>query len=1103
LILLVLAVSIFPPLTLGVLAMRSARVAQESEVRERSAAVASWGVDKVQSYVADIEEDLRLIVELGDLQTMNPVAAKPLLSFFLSFSEDVKEISLLDASGRERLKMSGSTLVVPADLGSQAGTAKVQVPLSGETYIGQVRTSEFSEPFLTLAVPIRKLAEDRIVGVLAVEVNLKRLWDEVLSFKVGQSGYVYLVNGKGQLLAHPDFSLVLARRDLSGAGAVQRFLKGEDEPAPGTSLEYPNYQGVQVIGLHARSPKLGWGVIVEQPTAEAFAAVNRMKIETTIILINTVAVTLILAIIAARTLTHPLAELAQGARLLGAGDFDHRFPVRSRDEIAEVAERFNAMADQLQEAFQRLRTLLETSTMTSSSLELEKVLTTALEQMDHLAGRAQSGIILVEGSLATHPPASVTVRTLGMSEGARPLDLNPHDFPNLWQLLSTRKTFGVDDIATLAGSGEQALWTPQGLGAVVLLPLLSKGEILGALWMGRTSPGPFSADEVALGQTMANHVAIAIENARLHEAAQRRSAELEALLRASRSLMSGLDLQGILDRILAEAAEMAGSPHVRVTLVDREARVLRVARIKGELVSAGYEYPLEGSLSGLVVTSGEPVFSPDVQTDPRSHFGPRYQDLGIVTYLGLPIKSRGEVVGVLTFNTTDPREYTRETLAYLTSFADQAAIAIENARLYEATRRAAQEAQSLYEVGHSLTTSLDPREVLHLISVKTTELLGTPHAQVILWDDGTRSLRFGAAYGTEAEKVKVQVFRLGEGVNGVVAETRKPLLVNDYQRFPKRRPDMTDLVAVIGVPLLYRGRLLGVLTSHATQAGTIFTEDHLALLTSFANQAAVAIENARLYDALRRTSEELEFRVEARTRELREAHEELVRRERLALVGQLAGGVGHELRNPLGAIGNAVYYLRMRLGGGDDMKVQKHLAILETEVRRANKIVTDLLDFSRVKQPRRAPAQLNAIIRDILARQPRPSSVKLELDLIESLPPILVDLDQVGQVFLNLVINAIEAMPDGGSLTIRTRSTSDAVVASVSDTGIGIPPENLEKIFQPLFTTKTKGIGLGLAVSRQLIDANGGALSVESQIGKGSTFTAIFPIEESESVNHG
>ena len=772
LILLVLAVSIFPPLTLGVLAMRSARVAQESEVRERSAAVASWGVDKVQSYLANIEEDLRLIVELGDLQTMNPVAAKPLLSFFLSFSEDVKEISLLDASGRERLKVAESILVVPGDLGSQAGTAKVQVPLSGETYIGQVRTSEFSEPFLTLAVPIRKLAEDQIVGVLAVEVNLKRLWDEVLSFKVGQSGYVYLVNGKGQLLAHPDFSLVLARRDLSGAGAVQRFLKGEDEPAPGTSLEYPNYQGVQVIGLHARSRKLGWGVIVEQPTAEAFASVNRMKIETTIILINAVAVTLVLAIISARTLTRPLAELAQGARLLGAGDFDHRFPVRSRDEIAEVAERFNAMADQLQEAFQRLRTLLETSTMTSSSLELEKVLTTALEQMDHLAGRAQSGIVLAEGSLTTHPPVSVTVRTLGMPEGARPLDLNPHDFPNLWQLLSTGKTFAVDDIATLAGSGRQALWTPQGLGAVVLLPLLSKGESLGALWMGRTSPGPFGADEVALGQTMANHVAI-------------------------------------------------------------------------------------------------------------------------------------------------------------------------------------------------------------------------------------------------------------------------------------------------------------------------------------------AIDNARLYDALRRTSEELEFRVEARTRELREAHEELVRRERLALVGQLAGGVGHELRNPLGAIGNAVYYLRMRLGGGDDMKVQKHLAILETEVRRANKIVTDLLDFSRVKQPSRAPAQLNAIIRDILARQPQPSSVKLELDLIGSLPPILVDPDQVGQVVLNLVINAIEAMPDGGTLTIRTWSTSDAVVASVSDTGVGIPPENLEKIFQPLFTTKTKGIGLGLAVSRQLIDANGGALSVESQIGKGSTFTAIFPIEGSESVNHG
>ncbi|MBI2114190.1 MAG: GAF domain-containing protein [candidate division NC10 bacterium] len=186
------------------------------------------------------------------------------------------------------------------------------------------------------------------------------------------------------------------------------------------------------------------------------------------------------------------------------------------------------------------------------------------------------------------------------------------------------------------------------------------------------------------------------------------------------------------------------------------------------------------------------------------------------------------------------------------------ALAIEQARLFAATERAAREARSLYEVAHSLTTSLDVAEVLHLIAVKTTELLGTPHAQVVLWDEAAQTLRLGAAYGTEAQRVQAQEFRLGEGVNGIVAQTRAPLIVNDYRTFPHRVPWLSELVAVIGVPLLYRDRLLGVLTSHATQPGSPFTEEHLALLTNFADQASAAIENARLYEEERRRALELQ-----------------------------------------------------------------------------------------------------------------------------------------------------------------------------------------------------------------------------------------------------
>ncbi|HTU02543.1 MAG TPA: cache domain-containing protein, partial [Candidatus Sulfotelmatobacter sp.] len=335
--LLVLLVCTLPPLMLGILAMRSARVAQEREIREQHAMLAAWGVDKVRSYLGGITEDMHLAIQLCDLQTMDVTAARPYLAYLLSFIEDVKQVTLIDDRGQERIKLAENALFTDEDLQSQASTDMFQAAMRGEHYTGPVRTSAFSEPFVTVALPIRRLEEDRVVGVLAAEINLKRLWDEMLSFKVGQSGYLYVVNGEGQLIAHPDFSLVLARRDVSKIGAVRRFLQGLDDTVPGPNPEYLNYQGVPVVGVQAAIPKLGWGVIVEQPSTEAFANVNRMKIETTLILLNAMAVTLVLAFIAAQNLTKPLAELAQGARLLGAGNFAHRIPVRSADEIGEVA----------------------------------------------------------------------------------------------------------------------------------------------------------------------------------------------------------------------------------------------------------------------------------------------------------------------------------------------------------------------------------------------------------------------------------------------------------------------------------------------------------------------------------------------------------------------------------------------------------------------------------------------------------------------------------------------------------------------------------------------------------------------------------------------
>jgi PAS domain S-box-containing protein len=227
-----------------------------------------------------------------------------------------------------------------------------------------------------------------------------------------------------------------------------------------------------------------------------------------------------------------------------------------------------------------------------------------------------------------------------------------------------------------------------------------------------------------------------------------------------------------------------------------------------------------------------------------------------------------------------------------------------------------------------------------------------------------------------------------------------------------------------------------------------------------------------------------------RTRALEAAQEELARKERLAILGQLAGGVSHELRNPLGVIRNSAYFLRMVVPG--DERVRKHLQILEREVATASRIVTDLLDFARVAPPVRVSVDLNELARELLERNPPPEQVLLTLDLAKDLPAVVVDRDQVELVLANFLRNAVQAMPDGGMLTIRTTATEDGVRIVVEDTGVGIAPEHRELIFEPLFTTRARGIGLGLAVARSLAEANEGRITVTSQPGRGSQFALAF-----------
>ena len=253
-------------------------------------------------------------------------------------------------------------------------------------------------------------------------------------------------------------------------------------------------------------------------------------------------------------------------------------------------------------------------------------------------------------------------------------------------------------------------------------------------------------------------------------------------------------------------------------------------------------------------------------------------------------------------------------------------------------------------------------------------------------------------------------------------------------------------------------------------------------------------DRIRAETQLRGYSQNLEKRVEDRTREFQGAQEKLLRQERLATMGQLAGSVGHELRNPLNVISSSIYLLKKTLTQIDE-RSQDYLDIIDQETKKSAKIIKDLLDFGRRSSANRAKVNVSSIITQSLIRNTIPENIQVSFPGISGTIVIEADPQQIGQVLDNLVTNACQAMPEGGKLSIKAVKEKGQVKISVADTGTGISPENLNRLFEPLFTTKARGIGLGLALSKNYVEANGGVISVKSELNKGSAFTLSFKAE--------
>ena len=328
----------------------------------------------------------------------------------------------------------------------------------------------------------------------------------------------------------------------------------------------------------------------------------------------------------------------------------------------------------------------------------------------------------------------------------------------------------------------------------------------------------------------------------------------------------------------------------------------------------------------------------------------------------------------------------------------------------------------------------------------------------------------------------------------------------------------TDLEGIVPPPTIDKARP-GYLTSAQDIAGTpwrIAVEfpvgPVLAPVHAFGRRIigisilVLLLAFAGTWGASRNILRSLETRIEQRTLELnhvldelRDAQESLVRKEKLAMLGQLASGVGHELRNPLGVMTNSVYFLRMVLNPPPSPQVTEYLDILQQQITLSEKIVGDLLDFARLKQPQRKATSVAEVTKTQLGRLGSTNGVDVDMEIPENTPRVMVDDVQVGQVVFNLLTNAVQAIDGKGRIVIRAHAENGHVRYDVADSGPGITQENLNKIFEPLFTTKARGIGLGLAVSRTLARANEGDLTVTSVPGQGATFHLTLPVANGSS----
>lgn len=561
---------------------------------------------------------------------------------------------------------------------------------------------------------------------------------------------------------------------------------------------------------------------------------------------------------------------------------------------------------------------------------------------------------------------------------------------------------------------------------------------------------------------------------------------LNLLYHVGNVIHSTLDPQEALQLILKEALQLMRASSGSVVLVNPTSSFLEIQVAQGlPPNAAALKLRVGEGITGWVARTGQPARVGDVAKDPRYIMLRK----NVRSELAVPFEVNGETRGVINVDSDRKDAFDAGDQELLEGLALQAARVIQNTWLYEQLRLKARLFEALANVSRTINSTLNLDDALNVVTHEACQLMHAKMCSLMMLDETSEWLDLRASHGAGESYIRKPRLNIHESLLGVVARRKKPMQVENvqissrYQHVEVARRE--GLVSLLSVPLQFGGQVIGTLSVYTGQPYN-FSNEEIRILSAMAELSAIAIEKARLYERIVDVEEQLRLN------------------EKLSALGLLAAEVAHEIRNPLTVMKMLYHSLDLKFPAGDARN--KDAQIIREKIELLNKIVEQILDFARTSEPKLAPVNLNKLIEELgllVRHKLKNQNVQWLTELHSDLPLILGDATQLEQVFLNLILNAVEAMPGGGQLTITTQivpaeRTSAAPVRLVAvefkDTGAGMTEEQQRRAFTSLLnTSKRTGTGLGLAIVQRIVEAHRGKLSLSSQAGKGTKIRVVLP----------